>query len=198
MNIICIGCSYTAGMPSSYYSWPEKLAKIRPNDNVYNLAIGGASVLLCLYLLSQFKKSYEIDKLIFQITEPHRHSFVSPNFNLETEIVRKENYYRIDPNVRTRENIKTITPGNINFKFTKSARKVDFARQYYNNYSEELGLIQHALFKEHINTLTPNCFSWEEVPEDAKRYLIDEKHFDTKGHDIIAEWINNELERSIY
>lgn len=199
MNIVCVGCSYTSGMPDNYYSWPEKLADLRPNDHIYNLSMGGSSLLFGIYLLEEFQKIQKIDKIIFQITHPHRFTGFR-NFKLADSLVDwSSNYTRIDPDVRSKQSVLTITPSTANFKWTVNLEKIKFSHQYYRNYSRELGSIEYNIFSDYISKLADISFSYDQTPKKSREDVIDKAgHFSKTGHEIIARWINDELERNIH
>lgn len=197
MNIACLGCSYTAGMPENdWYSWPEKLALIRSADNIYNLAVGGSSLLLSIYILEKFSKLINFDKIIFQVTHPHRWSNV---YNLDSTLNNKKNYYRLDPEIRSKGNIFTITPSDVQGSWSKVYEKINFAKRYYNYYSTDLGDLEHNILINYSKQKSNFVFEYDDIPKEAKESIIDNGgHFDKTGHNIIAKWIHNELERNIY
>lgn len=196
MNIVCLGCSYTAGMPDDYYSWPEKLAELRPNDNVYNLAVGGSSLLFSLYTLDLFKKEQTPSIVVFQITHPHRYTFFK-NFKLLFD--QNKNYFRLSPNIRQEQNVLTITPADTTDTWSKISNKISFAKTYYKFYSTDLGELDFKILKEQAKTSSNLSFTYDDLPGEARLNTIDDAgHFNKLGHDIIAKWINNELERDIY
>jgi|SaaInl5LU_22_DNA_1037371.scaffolds.fasta_scaffold104051_1 hypothetical protein len=199
MNIICLGCSFTAGMPeNNYYSWPEKLSYIRPNDNIYNLSLGGSSILFSLYMLQEIKKKVTADCIIFQITHPYRYTGIK-NFNFEDAILtKKQNYIRLDPEVRMKQDVLTITPSTTKFQWTLNREKVKFSQDYYRNYSRELGDIEHDVYRKHIKENSNFCFNYAEIIEEAKSKTIDSgSHFNCEGHDLIANWINGIIDEKI-
>ena len=198
MNIACFGCSFTAGMPdNNWYSWPEMLATIRPTDNIYNLAVGGSSLLFSIYLRDKCSKLINFDKVIFQITNPHRFSTVD-NVDL-LKLSNQKNYYRLSPKIREEGNIITITPGNSKLQWTTSYDKIKFARQYYNFYNKDIGLLEHSILKNVVKEKSNISFDYYSIPKSARKNVIDDSgHFNKNGHNIISEWINNELERSIH
>ena len=199
MNIICLGCSFTAGMPeNNYYSWPEKLSYIRPNDNVYNLSLGGSNILFSLYLLQEIKKKVTADCIIFQITNPYRYTGIK-NFNFDDAVLtKKQNYTRLDPEVRMKQNVLTITPSTTKFQWTSNREKVKFSQEYYRNYSRELGDIEHNIYRKHIKENSNFCFNYAEIIEEAKSKTIDNGgHFSCEGHDLIANWINGIINEKI-
>lgn len=199
MNIVCVGCSFTAGMPDSYYSWPEQLANLRPNNTVYNLGVGGASLLFSIYILDKFLKTTKADKIIFQITHPHRFTSIDETFSIDDSLKRENNYVRIDPYIRSHQNIMTVTPGDVTMRWSKVYEKIKFARQYYRYYSKDLGNLEHSFLIDAIKNRCNFYFEYNEIPETAREQTIDDAgHFNTQGHNIIAEWINNELERDIH
>lgn len=199
MNIVCIGCSYTAGMPENWYSWPESLANLRPNDTVYNLAIGGSSLILSIYILDSFLKTNTADKVIFQITHPHRFTSIDSTFSIDKSLQKENNYIRIDPYVRGYQNLMTVTPGDVTMKWSKSYEKIKFAKQYYRFYSKDLGSLEHNFLIDAVKNRSDFYFEYKDIPEDARQQTMDDSgHFNDKGHNIIAEWINNELERNIH
>ena len=199
MNIVCVGCSYTAGMPDSYYSWPEKLANLRQNDTIYNLGIGGASLLLSIYILDTFLKTKKVDEIIFQITHPHRFASIDETFSINDSLIETDNYIRIDPYIRSYQNIMTVTPGDVTMRWSKVYDKIKFAKQYYRYYSKDLGNLEHNFLVQAVKDKSNFYFSYNDIPENAKKQTIDNAgHFNDQGHNIIAEWINNELERDIY
>lgn len=198
MNIVCLGCSYTAGMPDSYYSWPEKLADLRPKDTIYNLAVGGSSLLFSIYILEQIQKLINVDKIIFQITNPHRHTTFE-EIKIEDSLIQNNNYIRLDPEIRRKQKILTITPANTKGKWTNDKEKVNWSLTFYKHYSKELGTLQHNIFVNYVKDISTISFAHSQTPKDAQTNIIDNSgHFNNIGHDIIADWINNELERNIY
>lgn len=202
MIIVCLGCSYTAGMPNEdYYSWPEKLAHLRPKDKIYNIAIGGSSLLLSIHLLHEFQKIITPDIIIFQITHPHRFTSIDKDFDIENSLCNtiKDNYLRLDPYIRTTQKIMTVTPGDTTMRWSKVYDKIKFAKQYYRYHSNILGNLAHDIFKKQAQSISNFSFEYADIIEDAKKETIDEAgHFNKKGHDLIADWMNNELERSLH
>jgi hypothetical protein len=199
MNIACLGCSYTAGMPDDFSNWPEELAKLRPQDNIFNLAVAGSSLLFSLHILQEFKCHLTFDKIIFQITHPHRFTSIKNADMSLSMLTQNKNYYRLDPAIRTQGNIMTVTPGDITMKWSKVYEKIKFAKQYYRYHNNTLGNLEHNILKDVAKKSSHFSFERDEVPEQAKKHLLDDEvHFSLTGHKIIAEWINNELERSIY
>lgn len=200
MNIVCLGCSYTAGMPEDYYSWPEKLAGIRKDDTIYNLAIGGASLILCLHILDIFLSNHKADKIVFQITHPHRFTSIDNNFSLEQSLKNKnKNYIRLDPYIRSNQKLMTVTPGDTTMRWSKVYEKIKFAKHYYQYYSKSLGNLEYNILTDAVKNKSDISFTYNDIPNNAKKETIDDAgHFNSTGHDVIAEWINNELERNIY
>lgn len=199
MNIICLGCSFTAGMPkNNYYSWAEKLSYLRPTDKIYNLSLGGSSILFSLYLLQEIKKKVAVDFIIFQITQPYRHTGMK-DFNFESALITKtQNYTRLDPEIRIKQNILTITTGSTKFRWTANKEKVKFSQDYYRNYSRELGDIEYDIYRKHIKENSNFCFTYNEIIDEAKSKTIDNGgHFNCEGHDLIATWINGIIDEKI-
>lgn len=199
MNIICLGCSFTAGMPeNSYYSWAEKLSYIRPNDKIYNLSLGGCSILFNLYLLQEIKKTVAVDYVIFQITQPYRHTSMK-NFNFESAMLTKsQNYIRLDPELRIKQNVLTITTGSTKYQWTTNKERAKLSQDYYRNYSRELGDIEYDIYRKHIKENSNFCFNYKEIIEEAKSKTIDKGgHFSREGHDLIANWINEIIDEKI-
>ena len=198
MNIVCLGCSYTAGMPDSYYSWPEKLANLRPSDTIYNLAVGGTSLLFSIYILEQIQKIINVDKTICQITNPHRQTSLE-KIKIEDSFIKNKNYIRLDPDIRVKQKILTITPATTKGKWTENKEKIKWSLNFYKNYSKDLGLLQHKILDNYIKNVSTFTFTYSEAPEYAQKNIIDSSgHFSDIGHNIIADWINNELERNIH
>jgi len=198
MNIVCLGCSYTAGMPDNYYSWPEKLANLRPSDTIYNLAVSGTSLLFSIYILKQIQKIINVDKTIFQITNPHRQTSFE-KIRIEDSFIQNKNYIRIDPDIRKKQKILTITPATTKGKWTENKEKIKWSLNFYKNYSKDLGLLQHNILDNYIKNVATFTFTYSEIPEYAQNNIIDSSgHFNNIGHNIIADWINNELERNIH
>jgi hypothetical protein len=195
MNIICLGCSFTAGMPEeNYYSWPEKLSYIRPNDIVYNLSLGGSSILFNLYLLQEIKKKVTADFIVFQITQPYRYTSMR-DFDFESALITKtKNYIRLDPEVRIKQNVLTVTTGSARYQWTTNKQRVKFSQDYYRNYSRELGDIEYDIYRNHIKENSNFCFNYNEIVDEAKSKTIDNGgHFSCEGHDLIANWINEKI-----
>jgi hypothetical protein len=195
MNIICLGCSFTAGMPEeNYYSWPEKLSYIRPNDNIYNLSLGGSSILFNLYLLQEIKKKVTADFIVFQITQPYRYTSMR-DFDFESALITKtKNYIRLDPEVRIKQNVLTVTTGSARYQWTTNKQRVKFSQDYYRNYSRELGDIEYDIYRNHIKENSNFCFNYNEIVDEAKSKTIDNGgHFSCEGHDLIANWINEKI-----
>jgi hypothetical protein len=196
MNIVCLGCSYTAGMPDDYYSWPEMLAQLRPDDNIYNLAVGGSSLIFSLHMLELFKKDLVADIVIFQITNPHRHTFFK---NLKLNFNQNKNYFRLSPNIRKEQNILTVTPADTTDTWSSISQKISFAKTYYKFYSPTLGDLNFNILKEKTKTVSDFSFVYNDIPAEAQLNTLDEAgHLNANGHNIVANWINNELERDIY
>jgi hypothetical protein len=79
MNILCLGCSWTAGINAQPYNWVEALAKITPEHTFYNFALCGSSLLHSIWILETTLKQQwdiikigKIDKVIFQVTNEGR------------------------------------------------------------------------------------------------------------------------------
>lgn len=196
MIIVCLGCSYSAGMPEDYYSWPETLANLRKNDIVYNLAIGGSNLSLQLFLLEKFRENINPDLIVFQIPQAHRFAGFD---EIALDFVVNENYHRLNPEIRSQQKITTITPADTKPIWSTNLNKIKFAQQYYKVYNKELGLLEHDILKAYVNNIAAISFNYDDIPNEAKNNTIDTAgHFSVFGHEIIGEWINNELERNIY
>jgi hypothetical protein len=196
MNILCLGCSYTAGMPDDYYSWSEFLATERPSDNVYNLAIGGSSLLFSIYLLEQFKEELNPDVIIFQITHPYRFTGFD---KLSLDYIQDNNYYRLSPHIRKEQKIFTVTPADVSPNWSLVEQKIEFAKKYYKFYNQGLGILEYNILKNYAGNESTISFTYDDVPKEAKENIIDSAgHFSILGHEIVGEWINGQLERNLH
>ena len=134
--IATFGCSYTEGITGSDYNWPAELAMLNNNFEIYNCAKSGTSVDYSLHVLENFLKIKTPDIVLFQVTTPHRFTYIT---NTESNIfeIKKysENYYKFD--IKDNKDLGFINAGSMSLKnnmrrgFTNAKTIQEFALLYY-------------------------------------------------------------------
>lgn len=191
MNILCLGCSWTAD--NNNISWPSELAKICPNITVYNLAWPGTGLLYSIYMMEKILNSgILIDKVIFQITSDARLTlYKNFEFNLENILDKTSfNYFRLKEN----DYFWTVQPGLLNLKkleplnsnLPKWKYLESFAKIYYSALDQTTQFdVEFKVQCEYVKNKADFCFfHGRQSPIDST--------FELKNIDSIQALIDNE------
>jgi len=162
MNIICLGCSWTADRNG--LSWPRELASECPDHTVFNFAWSGTSVLFSLYMLEKTLSSkLKVDKIIFQITSDARVTLYKDfKFDIDKMMLKdSENYYKLKDN----DNFWAITPSldfnvyktssnHLKWKFIES-----FSKSYYSGFEQTMHFdLEYKIQCDYIKRKSDLCF----------------------------------------
>lgn len=231
MKIAVVGCSWSFGVKKEwslqisnpedqhkvpdedFVSWVRELGKMKPDWEIVNYSLPGASIFYCASMLERAKASKEFDLIIFQATTPSR--FTYWNDKLLEEAV----WTNIEPNVKcsTEENLKNITIVNAHeqqnnvlkeiFNWRDTAIENSFVREYYKRVSDDMFQSEYRIlcdwarnnsdiFFAHLNYEFLNCETVEGTlgEERFKNYCVDVgKHFGYKGSRWQARWMLDKI-----
>jgi len=200
MNILVVGCSWSAGIDAQPYNWVEHLSKVYTNHNWYNFSITANSVEHQILTYNQALEQFDIDYTIFQITNPARLTLYSCEFDLKEHVKQKNNYFYIE---KPYGKIYTITPASLHvFKGEIYKKGVEFFRDYVEMPDKKI---------EAVKELEPNLIFSHSYPyrdivsikeilgeESFSKYCIDDGfHFSRQGAihtaKVIEEMIKKDL-----
>jgi hypothetical protein len=231
MKLAVVGCSWSFGVKQEwsrqisnpeqqhkipdedFVCWPRELGKLKPDWDITNYSLPGASIFYCASMLERIKASKEYDLVIFQATTPYR--FVYWNDNLLDNIV----WTNIEPNVKcgTEENLKNITIVNIHeqqntvideiFGWRDAVRENSFVKQYYKRISNDMFESEFRIlcdwsknnsdiFFSHLNYEFLNCETVEGTlgKKKFKEYSVDSgNHFGYEGSRWQAQWVLDKI-----
>lgn len=158
MNILCLGCSWTAGVSmAGNYNWVDALATLAPDHTYYNLAQGGSSLLHSIWVMEHFLKNsgVKIDKIIFQITNEGRVTYYRnlDNFNINEWLVQTApNIYRL--HIKW-DRIRAVTYSIASIKPTNPVEEeiFKFAGMYYSSLTPEHQFnLEHRILIEYLKS----------------------------------------------
>jgi hypothetical protein len=164
MNVLCLGCSWTAGVVGQEpYNWVTALSKMMPEHNFYNCAQRGSSLLYSIWVMEEFlskathdKTPIKIDKIIFQITNEGRLTYLHDyeNFNINQCIVKKsDNLFKLNlewQNVAA-INYGVLLPENKNVNHPRWESMHSFATEYYSRLTRQMHFdLEHRALVEYI------------------------------------------------
>jgi hypothetical protein len=141
--VACFGCSWTRGTDyETVNNWVNELAKLYPEHEFFNLSTPGSSVLHSTWVMEQFKKLYNPDVTIFQITNQGRvtyylgHDIDNPKVLFSEKNLRKND---LIPNVHSlclsNKQVQNINYGTLDPKNAGIdelyEKRYNFANTYY-------------------------------------------------------------------
>jgi hypothetical protein len=214
MNILCLGCSWTEGVPAARDNWVSALAEQTPDNTYYNLAQGGSSLLHSIWVMEQFlaQSSVKIDKIIFQLTTDGRVTYYKDldNFKIDDWLINiTPNLYRLKIQW---DKLRTITYSTASMHPTtpKEVELFKFANMYYSNLTTEHHFqLEHKILIEYIKSRVDFLFFHrrdttgisgitsiqDELGDELfSKFSIDNgSHFGKEGVQWQAQWIRDRL-----
>lgn len=221
MNILVLGCSWTAGTWGDTPNWVTSLSELCPHHTFYNCATAGTSLLHSIFIFEEFMSQVEqhkhkIDKVIFQITNEGR---LTSYYNLKKIIIsewltkEKNNLYRlhIDFNHLGNVNYGMLNAKNFSKNFSSSLKLHLFAKSYYKLFTREFTFdLEHKILVSYLKEKTdflffhrdPGIIELNNLPciekelglEKFNNFCYDEgKHFNQDGCNWQAHWIKEQL-----
>jgi hypothetical protein len=222
MNVLCLGCSWTAGIKQQPYNWVTALSKMMPEHNFYNCSQTGSSLLYSIWIMEEFLSNakengspIKIDKIIFQITTEGRLTYYHDyeNFDINQWIVKKtDNLFKLESD---RKNLAVINygvllPENKNSNHPKWESMHSFATEYYSRLSRQMHFdLEHRALVEYIRPKVdlmfmhkkddigiPDVISVQDIlgDEQFNKFCIDRgSHFNLVGSVWQAQYIKHLL-----
>ena len=214
MNILCLGCSWTEGVPAAPYNWVTALSEQTPNNTYYNLAQGGSSLLHSIWVMEQFlaQSTVKIDKIIFQLTTEGRVTYYKDldNFKINDWLINiTPNLYRLKIQW---DKLRTVTYSTASMHPTdaKETELFRFANMYYSSLTTEHHFqLEHRILIEYIKsrvdclffhrrdtTDTPGIVSIQDTMGDELflKFSVDNGcHFGEEGAKWQAQWIQDQI-----
>jgi hypothetical protein len=222
MNVLCLGCSWTAGINEQRYNWVTALSEMLPEHTFYNCAQSGGSLLYSIWVMEEFLANaknvddpIKIDKIIFQITNEGRLTYYHnyENFDINKWIITKSNnLYQLEVDWQNLASINygTLLPENQSSNHSKWKYIHSFATEYYSRLTRNMHFdLEHRALVEYIRPKVdlmflhkkddigiPNITSMQDILGDQKfkEYCIDAgSHFNQTGATWQAQYIKNML-----
>ena len=218
MNILCLGCSWTAGVNHQPYNWVTALSEMYPEHTFYNCAQSGGSLLYGIWVMEEFLakvKNVKVDKIIFQVTNEGRVTYYYnyENFDINRWLITKSNnLYQLEVDWQNLATINygTLLPENKSSNHNRWRDTYNFANTYYSRLSRNMHFdLEHQALVEYIRPKVdllffhkkddigiPNVSSIEDVlgTEQFNRYVIDRgHHFNIDGARWQAQYIKSLL-----
>lgn len=141
--VACFGCSWTHGATYEVgTNWVNELAKLYPQHEFFNLSMAGSSVLHSITVMEQFKKHYNPDVTIFQITNEGRVTYYLDDTIKKAALLFDQKNLRLNdplPNVHTLclmpEQVQSINYGTLHPENagidSHYKQRFDLAEKYY-------------------------------------------------------------------
>jgi len=207
MKIATFGCSWSQGIGpvDNAYCWPKALADANPSWQVDNWALAGSSLSFQAYLMDDVCRHDSYDKIIFQITSPHRLTYFNDQLNYGKYLKQYVNYRELDRSGDIYRNFICITPGHLNLSkkdsFWKYPDKHDFASLYYKYINKNIHRTEYKAVVEYVKNKTDFVYFHNEdvckiggVPVlmdiVGDKFVADEgQHFNKQGSQLTADWI---------
>lgn len=163
MNILCLGCSWTAGVNEQPYNWVTALSNIMPENTFYNCSQAGSSLLYSIWVMEEFLAKakqdgvpIKIDKIIFQVTNEGRLTYYHDyeNFDINKWIITKaDNLFNLEVDWQNLAviNYGTLLPENQSPNHNKWKSIHSFAAQYYSRLTRNMHFdLEHRALIEYI------------------------------------------------
>lgn len=226
MKIAVFGCSWSMGIlrewslsqstseqrqripNEDFVNWTRELGKLRPDWEITNYSLAGASTLFSVSMLDRALEKNSYDCIIFQVSTADRYSSWTENFDVESRL------YNVDNNVRM-FNLSILddvliydshTPKKSIWNDLISKDKDNaFINYYYYRTTDEMfdlnhkALIEYAKSKSNIvfaHRSSKLCKSIEETlgKDKFESFFMDEgKHFGLEGCQWQAKWILDKI-----
>jgi hypothetical protein len=222
MNILCLGCSWTAGINEQPYNWVTALSKMMPEHTFYNCAQSGGSLLYSIWVMEEFLSNakrddvpIKIDKIILQVTNEGRLTYYHDyeNFDINKWIITKtDNLFKLEVDWQNLAviNYGTLLPENQSSDHSKWKSMYNFATEYYSKLSRNMHFdLEHRALIEYIRPKVDLMFmhkkddigilnidSIQDILGDQQfnEYCIDRgSHFNIDGANWQANYIKNLL-----
>lgn len=226
MKIAVFGCSWSMGMlrewslsqsteeqkklipDEDFVNWTRELGKLKPDWEITNYALAGASTLFSISMLDRALANNSYDCVIFQVSTADRYTSWRENFNIESHL------YNIEDNVKM-FNLSILddvliydshTPKKSIWNNIISKDKDNtFINYYYYRTTDEMfdlnhkALIKYAASKSNIifaHRSSQLCESVEETlgKDQFENFFMDEgKHFGLEGCQWQAKWVLDKI-----
>jgi hypothetical protein len=222
MNVLCLGCSWTAGVNEQPYNWVTALSEMLPEHKFYNCSQTGGSLLYNIWVMEEFLAKAKhldnpivIDKIIFQITNEGRLTYYYDyeNFDINRWLINKtDNLYQLETDWQNLGSINygTLLPENQSVNHPKWKHIHSFATEYYSRLTRSMHFdLEHRALVEYIRPKVDYMFlhkrndigisdvtSMQDIFGDQQfnEYCIDRgSHFNMAGAVHQAQYIKNLL-----
>lgn len=228
MKIVIFGCSWSVGVPRKFSelhkdaaiskpcdydfcSWAKELADLHPEHQITNYALPSSDLTYSVAMLNRVLKNQQYDKVIFQVTIPHRFTYWN-DVELEKHFVDFGNYRRFGESILT--DVFLFNPQNAddgtqsNYKsITKKVRDGKFIKDYLERDIDDRAEANHKALTYYAKDHSDFCFShipidFLDIPnveeklgtEQFKTYVCDDGlHFGDDGNKWQAKWISQNL-----
>lgn len=205
MKLATFGCSWTHGILeiNNGYSWPKAVAELT-GWQVDNFSLAGSSLSFQTYLLDDVLKNDDYDKIIFQITTPHRLTYFDDKCNYGKYLKKDNNYRHLDITGDIYRNFICVTPGHMSLNdtddFWKYPDKFTFANMHYKYTSKNIVKTEYNALIEYLKNKVDFLYfhnennSIDNVPVlmdiVGDKFVADNgKHFNKLGSKWVANWI---------
>lgn len=171
MNVLCLGCSWTAGVNIQPYNWVTALSELMPEHTFYNCAQSGGSLLYSIWIMEEFlanakngNNPIKIDKIIFQITTEGRLTYHhdTKDFNINKWLITKSNnlyQYEFDWRNLATINYGTLLPENESNHHPHWNSIVTFSKDYYSRLTRKQHFdLEHRALVEYIRLKADGMF----------------------------------------
>lgn len=229
MKLAVFGCSWSFGVmkdwslkisspeqkiriPNDDFTcWPRELGKLKPDWQITNYSLPGASIFYCASMLERaLDQNYDL--YIFQATTPYRFTYWTDH------LVPTRKFKNYEPNVlmSTYENLVNIKIVNVheaennvyapNLSPKENEIETDFVRKYFQRVSNDMFESEYRIlcdwakskshiFFSHLDYDFLNCPSVQNsLGEKFDEFVCDEgSHFGKKGARWQANWILNQI-----
>lgn len=226
MKIAVFGCSWSMGIlrewsfkqstaeqqqkipDIDFVSWPRELGKLRPDWEIHNYSLAGASTLFSVAMLERVLSVHDYDCVIFQVSTSDRYSSWSESIDIEKHL------HYVEPNVKMfklsilddvilydSHDVKKYVWNSVPSK----QKENEFINFYYFRTTDEMfdlnhkALVSYARSKSDIvfaHRSSKLCASVEETLglTQFENFFMDQgKHFGLEGCQWQAKWVLDQI-----
>ena len=213
MKIAIFGCSWSHGVKniSNGYSWPLALSEHHPDWEIHNYALGGSSLSFQASLLDNVLAHDSYDKIVFQLTNPARFTYMDDDVNFGDYIINlSKNYRMFDMYGDIYRNIVCITAGALGLNKHDSfwkfpVDKYEFTKMYYSYVNRHINRTEYRALAQYVKSKSDIVFFHNEdvcdigdipviMDQTGKKYVVDNgEHFNIDGSKWVADWVEKQL-----
>jgi hypothetical protein len=225
MKIYIFGCSWSTGtsvrpdanglppIETDFYSWVNVLAERYPEHNFISYAVPSSDLAYSVERLNYVRDKKDYDRLVFQITAPHRYSYHTPDTVLDDYLEDyTPNYRRYSWELSQKLflfnpfDAENITQSVYRSKYEQENDK-KFFREYISRNTDAKEISTHKALSYYAQQHTDLCFSHQEYDflklqsienllgkKRFNEFIIDNGlHFGKEGSVWQANWVAHRL-----